>query len=297
MRTSLHLLGFLAALASAAPAWAAGAAGAAPAEARVALVERFALSVIDQRCSLFTADIRAALDASALQARGALLRAGASLGDVAALMAAARVNADRLDCRAPKVTAAARRAREGFAGYARTGVLEFPGRFSGWTADRTAASGWRLRQTVAGVDIGAPAQAGSAFSADVRTGSRAAPFAARLIMRDPARSPGPVTSASLRTSLETAQIADFAPAAGAGRSVLASSRVLVSPARRDGARDGSPAWRFSFADRALSDLAALDPREAAVLEVEWSNGARSRHFIEVGDVAAAIAFLRLPASP
>ncbi len=264
----------------------------------MALVERFALAVIDQRCGLFTADIRAALDASALQARGALLRAGASLSDVTALMAAARGNADRLDCRAPKVTAAARRAREGFAGYARTGVLDFPGRFSGWTADRSAASGWRLRQTVAGIDIGAPAEPGAKFSADIRTQSRAAPFAARLIMRDPAKSPAPIVSANLRSSVERAGIADFAPAAGAGRSILASSRVLVAPAARTGAGDLAPAaWRFSFADAALSDLAALDPREAVVLEIEWSTGTRSRHYIEVGDLAAAIAFLRLPAAP
>ncbi|MBS0384568.1 MAG: hypothetical protein JSS00_04380, partial [Proteobacteria bacterium] len=66
----MRFLLMIAALALAAPA------SAEPPDARASYVERRGMLELDAQCHLFNADIRAALQATAQQARGALLRGG-----------------------------------------------------------------------------------------------------------------------------------------------------------------------------------------------------------------------------
>ena len=76
---------------------------------------------------------------------------------------------------------------------------------------------------------------------------------------------------------------------------VAEARGPADPALAEGERDRTA---FSFPRAAIGQLADLDPREAAAVEFVFSTGGRDQvrtAYVEVGDVAAALAFLNLTA--
>lgn len=260
--------------------------------ARAAYVERRALIESDAQCRLLTPDIRAALRASAGQARGALLRAGWSSAQVIELEQAVTSAARGRACNDPRTMTAAADARAAFATWARSNTMGFQGWTRTWTARRVAAAdGWRLRQ-----DLDAPVQA--SFGVRERQGvqelnlivplarRQTAPASARLMMRDPSRAPAPDIALQQRIAFG---LQAGLPLPGAATLTIPATRSLERLER------GASQAVFVFPAAAFTQLLALDPRES--IEIQLQDGGRSRLLlIEVGDIAAARAFLMIGTS-
>ncbi len=257
-------------------------------------VERTATIVAGYRCGLFTTQVAAALAASAQQARGAALRAGSDQKTLKALENDARYRAARLDCKSPQVLNAAARVREAFAGYERITRMIYPGDVANWRADRGTgkAARWRLAQEVrfgadrmtfglAGWEGANGLVAVSTFS-DGRT-----PYAARLILRDGAKTLGPylvVTGGASRLSRKL-------PPRAATRGYLAEARSGAGADLLP--KDIKVGWAFRFPASAAQALAELDPREAIAVEFLFSGERVRTAYVEVGDFAAGRAFLQM----
>jgi len=261
--------------------------------------ERTVMMAIDQRCGLFAPDISAALAAAEAQARGAALRAGASPGDLRALEQRARGRAARADCSTPEVVAAAGRVRDGFAGFARLQRINYPGEVAGWRADRSGpgAIRWRLSQDSRfGADRMTFGLAGRAapgvLLAVGQFADGQAPYAARLLLRDPQRSSGPYLSGE-SSARQALALDRRLPPREALRAYSAEAR---SPAGADllpkQARSG---WAFRFPAQAARDLSDLDPREAVAVEFLFGGDVVRRAYVEVGDFASGQAFLSVAA--
>lgn len=248
--------------------------------------ERAALLATDSRCALFEPPVRAALEAGAALARGALLRAGWSNARVNGLAGRAADLAAPRPCTDAAVAAAARSAKAGFEAYARLSQMRFPGSERVWLARRNAD----MQGFVAVQALGDGAQFG------LRGGARgaeaaialpvphagAAPATARVILRDPVRAP------ASRLDIPGRRVGAFAengPQPAHAQSVLARARAVTT----DDA--GARTAVFSFAPEVLERMARLDPREAVIVEVDDARSQR-RFLVEVGDLSAALAFLR-----
>lgn len=276
----------------------AAALGAAPGQALAGptdlFLERTLMSAANRRCGLFTPDLAGALAASAAQARGAVLRAGTDPRAIQALEQRARSEAARIDCRDPRLLGAAARARDAFSVYARMARITYPGQVADWRADRGEgrAARWRLAQTSRfGADrmtFGLAGREGvSALVAVTTFADGAAPFSARLILRDPRRTNGPYLS------LGGGALSGKLPPRSATKGFLAEAR---SPASADLLpREVKTGWAFRFPAAAERELAALDPREAVAVEFLFPGERVRTAYLEVGDFAAGQAFLKLAA--
>jgi hypothetical protein len=266
-----------------AAAWPAAALAQGGEDARTLYVERRGLIEADARCHLLDPGPLDALRVGATQARGALLRAGWSTMQVAELESAVVTSARARACGDERTLTSARNARASFASWANAGRMTFAGWQRDWQALRTADSqGWRLRQ-----DIDAPRVA--VFGVRERGGTQRLtlavplahgtrePRAATLIMRTPAVQ---LTEVSLN-----ARIA-YGLEAGAPQEAL-STTVRGARALERGS-GGRRLAVFTFPDTAFATLTALDPRESVVIELDGQ-----RLLVEVGDIAAARAFLTI----
>lgn len=272
------------------------ASGAAAAQPADLLFERAMMSAADARCGLFAPDVAAALAAGVAQARGAALRAGAGRDDLAGVERRARDRAARLDCRSPDLVREAGRVRDAFAGYRQVTRMTWPGAVADWRADRGLgrAPRWRLAQDVAfGADrmtFGLAGREGaSGLVAVAAFADGKAPYAARLEVRDAARTLGPYLGLGGRA----APLSRRLPPAPATRGFLAEARA---PAEGEllprGAERG---WAFRFPAAAAEALAGLDPREAVAVEFLFPGGRTRTAYVEVGDFAAARAFVQMAA--
>jgi len=262
--------------------------------------ERTLMSAADQRCGLFTANIGAALAASAAQARGAALRAGASAQELAAVEGRARARASTAGCRSADLLKAAERVRDAFDGYARMAKMSYPGDIAGWEAERISSRNgqvWVLSQQAqvkgATATFGiARRDAIDSLVAVVQFEGRARPYAARLVMRDPRLAPRAyLDQRAVSPGRMLPLFARMAPPS-ASRTFLAEARSapdpLIAPAK------GRPAEAYRFPEAAMTALGELDPREAIQIEFLFSGVGRDRTvraFVEVGDFAAGRAFL------
>lgn len=254
-------------------------------DAQAAYAERRALLEADRRCDLFEAPTRAALQAAAGQARGALLRAGWTQTRLSELDGAAVSAARARRCGDARTESAAARARTAFENWSRIHSMNFQGGERAWLARRTPdpVDHWRLKQDI-------PAPPGAAFgvresSAGLRqltlvlplAGSEDAPAGAELVIRDRGRAP--LSQMDLPGRV-TRGLTAGAPAGG-------TARTFMAQARRIETATGGRRAIFVFPGEALAEMSALDPREAA--EIRLGDGARL--LIEIGDLAAARAFL------
>lgn len=269
-------------------AFAAAPAAAEAQNARTAYVERRGLVEADTRCGLFTPIVRAALQAGVTQARGSLLREGWSDARLAELDRAVADAARTRACSDARTQTAASGARDAFTRWASANSMQFDGWQRAWLARRSVgANGWRLSQA-----IDAPIVA--VFGVRERDGAQrlalvigvsegaAAPASARLILRDEARAQPVAVTLPQRISygLEAG-----APPAAAALAIPAT-RALE---RIDRTRSQAV---FAFPDAAFARLVALDPRESVVLELAYGRSTQ-RLLVEVGDIAAARAFLAI----
>jgi hypothetical protein len=263
--------------------------------------ERTVMIAADGRCGLFSPEISAALAAGRAQARGVALRSGASGQAVASVERRAAAVAGATPCGSPAFAIAAERVREAFSGYARLERLDYPGDVAAWRADRSGAGvvRWRLAQRsrfgadrmIFGLAGRGP---GGALIALAEFDGERAPYAARLLMRDPQRSGAPYLDrlGAGAASASGLPLSRRLPPRSALTAYAAEAR---SPAGSDLAPKGwSDAWAFRFPARAVSQLAALDPREAVAVEFLFPGDETRTAFVEVGDFAAGQAFVALP---
>jgi hypothetical protein len=263
-----------------------------------AYYERTLMMAAGGRCSLFTPDIASALAAGAAQARGAALRAGVAESQLQSTAGRARARAAAVACNSPDLATAAGRVRDAFAGYSRLLRMTFPGDASSWKADRTLplrAPAWRLSQTASlggsPLTFGLVGQWGSPpqLMAVADFGDEA-PYAARLVLRDPARAPQPYLNTFSPGSGSALQART--PPAWSGRVFAAEARSQAEPSLRPPGARGALAFRFPPA--AAAAIAELDPREAVTVEFLFAGRtgeAARKAFIEVGDFSAGQAFL------
>lgn len=263
--------------------------------------ERSLMAAADFRCRLFDAQLAAALAAAQAQARGAALRSGAEETVVAQVRGRAQAKADAAGCRSRDLTLAADRVRKAFEGYSRLQKMTYLGQLGSWQADRAASAKvatWRLSQTSAtGRDqvifgLAAKSKAPLALTATAAFADGRWPYAARLVMRDPARTPRPSLGGVFARSLDKVPLSRRLPPRSVARVVQAEERgmaeaLLLPP----GAKTGLSV-RFPLTARA--QLAALDPREAVAVEFVFAGARRDdvrSAYFEVGDFAAGQAFL------
>lgn len=275
----MRFLLLLAALALAAPA------SADAPDARASYVERRGMLELDAQCRLFNPNIRAALQATALQARGALLRGGWSIAQVQELEQTVIAAAHARSCQDPRTLTGAATARTASATWINANAQSFPGWTRAWYARRAPdAAGWRLSQAIDRpyrANFGVRMNNGreqltltvAAPNPDLRT--------ATLVMRDAMRS----------APLDIALPQRVAYGLGAGGPSPATSTQFSSTAtRNEGARDGAQQTTFVFADAAFRNLLGLDPRES--IEIHFT-GSPQVLLVDVGDVAVARAFLAI----
>lgn len=256
------------------------------ADAREAYVERRGLLEINTRCNVLAPSLHAALEVGAMQARGALLRAGWSTAQTGQLESTIVSAARARPCNDNRTLEAASQARAAFGQWANAGAMTFPGWERNWVA-RRATSGWRLSQAI---DAPVPAtfgvrQVGAAqqLALTVAAPSRsAAATNAILIMRNPARPRVEEVNLTQRVAFGLR----------AGAPPIASSLSTPSTRTLEDISGGRAMAVFAFPDSAFRTLLALDPRES--VEIRLTQG-RATHqiFVEVGDIAAARAFLVL----
>lgn len=254
--------------------------------AREAYVERRGLLEADAQCRLLSPSIRAALQVGIAQTRGSLLRAGWSSAQMRQLESTVVSAAQARACDDARTREAMTGANRAFAQWANTGTMEFPGWERAWIA-RRAAGGWRLSQSIeapllATFGVRDTDNAQHLTLAIGVPNANAAPTSARLVMRD-ARRAGPV-EVTLPQRMSYGLAAGVAPSTAA-RSVPSTRSIEHLNAGRTQAV-------FIFPDTAFRDLLALDPRES--VEIHVSQGrVTHRLLVEVGDIAAARAFLTL----
>lgn len=249
--------------------------------------ERTLMSTAGARCNLFSPDVAASLNASAVQARGVALRGGATDKSLETLVRRAQLKAYGVDCKSKDLTIAAERVRTAFAGYGKIWKMNFPGAHGDWQADRAdpgkrGEPRWRLAQSQGQVRFGlladGPNQALTAVLPSLRA---AGASGARLILRDPSRAAKPYLDP------RKSGLAGALPPRASTLAILASSRAPAPESVGGGVA-------FSFPGRLGDALAGLDPREAVVLELVFPTRDGERveaTLFEVGDFAAGRAFL------
>lgn len=250
--------------------------------AQAAYAERRALLAADQSCNLFTPPMRTALQATAAQARGALLRGGWTLTRLDELDAAAVGAVRNRACSDPTTQQAAARARLGFQSWSRSHAMNFPGAARTWYARRTPdpVDHWMLKQPLPfGAVFGVREPNGVGELALTAPLTSNAPAGAELVLRDVARAPRSQMDVPGRTAHG---LAAGAPAPATATAFRASARRIET------GPDGARRIVFVFPGAALLALCALDPREAAEIRFD---GAAATILVEIGDIGAARAFL------
>lgn len=276
----MRLILIIAALAIATPA------SADAPDARASYVERRGMLELDSQCHLFNANIRAALQATAAQARGALLRGGWSIAQVRNLEQTVVAAAHARSCSDPRTITSAANARTASASWINANAQTFPGWTRAWYARRAASpEGWRLSQA-----INAPLAASfgvrtvngrEQLSLSVAAPRSASLTSATLVMRDAMRT-APV-------DIALAQRVAYGLTAGAPSPATATQFASVS-ARAERSRAGNAQIAFVFPDAAFRNLVSLDPRES--VEIRFT-GSSQVLLVDVGDIAVARAFLAI----
>jgi len=260
-----------------------------PPNARAAYAERRGLLEADAQCRLFTPDIRTALEVTAAQARGALLRSGWNNAQMRDLEQAAVSAARSRACGDARTAQAADNARHAFTRWVNAGTMQFPGWDRTWVARRAVIDepAWRLSQAIdapVAATFGVREEDGAQNLVLVIPVARGAtaPASATIIMRDTARAR--VTEIGLPQRMSFG-VAAGAPAPNAAQR-MPSTRTIE---RLSG---GASQAVFTFPNTSFRDLLALDPRESVAFDLV--NGrATQRLYAEVGDVDAARTFLTI----
>jgi hypothetical protein len=222
-----------------------------------------------------------------MQARGSLLRAGWTSTQVRGLERSVIQAAGQRPCNDTRTLQSAAEARRAFTPWLSAGYMEFPGWQRTWLARRGASDGWRLSQAIdapRAAVFGVRQQGAAQHLTLVITldSGETAPMCAKLVQRD-------VSRAAMREITLPQRVA-YGIQAGApspsGAMTIPSTRTIE---RISG---GRTQVAFTFPDSAFAALLRLDPREAIELRVQNGRSVQSM-YVEVGDIAAARAFVTL----
>ena len=284
-------------------------------DAEQAYLERTSLQAADEKCAYFTDLERSALMSGQLQARGSLLRAGFSIDDIE--LAATEVTrfANSRDCGDAEFMQAVIHLKDAFSAFIGTMVMNFPGRDADWNASRSRWDTWRIVQDGSSPDymfqfgLLAPRNTNpedfpASFSRPLENPlieepfdlavdlflqeTDIAPSTARILIRDPEKSPQPWLGAV------------FSGEPGPPPRSITSAywprerSVIVDEEDEDDRRA-----RFIFNTDANEALMRLDPRERVEIIVQPNPRSGETEpevlVVEVGDFTAAYFFARLPA--
>lgn len=256
--------------------------------------ERSLAIAVDDRCALLTADERNALNASWLQARGTLLRAGHSADDIRSTFDVITRRAATRSCDSTQAEGLIAGVRNAYTAFSRLPALDYPGGARMWAAQRRRGElpVWTLSQTLA--DAPLPPRfglysdpTGEALSLFLTEGASASGVA--IVLRDAERAREPVdpTLGGLLAITGRPAWARLAPPPHAEFRFWASGRRVIDDR-----------LMFAFPDTATAALAELDPREAARIELYDARGQLTGQFyVEIGDFAAGLAFLAAQPAP
>ena len=283
-------------------------------DAEQAFLERTSLKAADDKCAYFTELERSALTAGQLQSRGELLRSGVFTRE-AIDEAAAEVQryANSQPCGQSDFIAARAHLKNAFEAFVGTMVMDYPGLIAEWNASRSRWDTWRIVQNGSTQSylfqfgllaplLPDPDEFDATFSRPldaplrsdpydlslelILTGDKAPPSLARILIRDPVKAPEPWLGSLFSDEIKP-------PPIGLTRAYWASARELITDEK-----SGERKLRFKFSPEATAAIERLDPREQ--FEIAVLPNARSGESqpeiltIEVGDFAAAHAFVTLP---
>lgn len=249
--------------------------------------ERTFVLAAHQKCGLFSAPVRSALTAAQRQARGAALRGGVAATTLNDAEMRARARGGAVACDNADLRVVKNRVENAFAGWVRMPRMTFPGMRANWEANRVVyrSPNWRLMQTTmtgaSPVTFGyASSLSGEGLSAVVSFHGRPRPYAVRIVMRDPGKSPRPWLAAA--GQLPPAALQQVIWSSGVGQ----AEAGLLSAGKTEG-----QAWRFPASAAAALDR--LDPREPFAIEFVFRDESVAQAVFEVGDFSAGRAFLEL----
>jgi hypothetical protein len=248
--------------------------------------ERTALLAVDSKCALLAPQVRGALAATTIQARGGAFRDGWSDARLDGVATRAAQAGRTRDCKDPLVLASAQRATNGYLGWAKSLAISLPGAASGWTARRFVdGEGWMLWQSSGAMRFGLRKIGDDpAFTAlTLPLSAQGAPSGVQLYFRDTNRAAKPFVG--VPGLLVSSGLAATAPP-----HTLAVN-VLASTIRTETIPKAAPRLSISFPASAIAQMARLDPRESAEIVLTWPGSPPQRYYVEIGDLAVASAFL------
>lgn len=276
-----------------------------------AFLGRATAAALDDRCGLFAAEVREALDAGVMLTRNALLRGGWSERTTGRVVELAASDAATMACDGADAVRIATEVNHGYDGWRTLSGMTFAGDQRSWTAVRPlAAEAWLLAQNVATADIASarfglarrpdgPPQLALALPAATRPG------AARLLLRDAALAPTRLEAEMIRI----VGLSDSHPLAAATapdvftRAVWASDRTAADKDSVYAEGMDGAATLLWFPASLTAELAALDPREVVAIDIDRAGADPTRGsirlYVEVGDFgpAAVLASILDQASP
>lgn len=257
------------------------------AEASGPYYERSFVLAADERCGLFHQDVGAALAAATRQAYSVALRAGTAEAELRTVAARARARAATVSCTDSELVTVKQRVEQAFSGWVRMPSMTFPGVRADWTANRIVSTrpSWRLMQGsrtgASPVTIGYTAgEISDRLTAVVSFHGRPRPYAARIVMRDPARSPRAWLGGASDLPPESVRRSYWAVTYGAAEAELLT----------EGKRSGE-AWRFPA--EVATAIEQLDPRESFAVEFHFRDNSVASVTFEAGDFAAGRAFMAM----
>lgn len=257
--------------------------------------ERGYALAMDELCELFTADQRDALSVFYLQARGALIRAGENAAELDEYRTSLDDAAADEGCQSEHAQLIYQRVNEGYAGFERLMRMSFPADQFSWEANAPigfSQTEWLARQDAAPVAAGLALINGELeFVVDLPRVDGVT--SAVLVLRDMAREPElyDPTVGGLYPAPQHAPWLRWSAPDYARQLVFSRGRVDSASAAELNPAEARQIYRFSVAD--AERIAERDPREAARIDLMDRRGERiTSYFFEVGDLGAAIAFVR-----
>lgn len=258
--------------------------------------ERAMALALNTQCAMFTDSQSAVLEASFLQARNTLLRAGTQPGQLDTVQTDIQREAARKPCNAPEIIDLRETVLSAYDAYSRRLRQDFPGGTFGWSARRPTGfetPEWLIHQDTGTVEAGIARIDGENHLAITIPG--AGDFtSAVMILRDPAREPGlyDPTLGGMFAMPDGAEWVRYAAPDYAMTRVWASGRLSAETVASL-SDEGAVRIGYRFGERALEALIERDPREAARIDFLNRRGERvMSHYFEIADFAAALAFLR-----
>jgi len=275
------------------------------------LMRRQFITAANTRCGWFDAPTTLALKAGLLQNRNAALNHGIAPDTVYGAMNRAKTAAASAACDSPKLRTEVETLRGAYRGFVTRNRLSLDGLRSQWLADRTGErdAKWRLvqyqqtGQVALGFGLYGTLKAQALTVMAQFEGDQ--PYAARLIVRDPALRPvGVINRAPLSISARLplgVSPYDLSFAASDRRATQLAlkdaPRVNLAGFTVDGRFAGHAETRdtirFDFPMNATVAIGRLDPREDIIIAFDFNDGTQYARF-EAGDFVAGLVFATLP---